>query len=583
MTFSGSDQNRHVLLGRRDIELERLKRKCEELRASEQKAHAEAKKARERLAHLSSTSKTFASSVRSRIDEPDRARRRIAAQYAIVRVLAEAEGLDDAIPKILKILGEGLGWSLGAFWTVDEEAGVLRCHTFWHSPDATPGGFESACRRSSFRLGAGLPGHVWAKDTSVWVEDVLTEDIFLRKEDAAEEGLHGALAFPVRGGTVFGVIELLRREVSPLDEELLRTATLIGNQIGQFVERKKAEEALRESEQLYRMIADNSTDMISKHTPEGVYTYASPACHSLLGYEPEELVGRSAYELFHPEDMETIRETHSSILKLPDTYTVCYRIRRKDDSYVWFETTSRTIRDLKTDAVQEIIAVSRDVTERRQAEEERERSLARELQIRAQAEERRRISRELHDRVAHSMGVVHQSLELHEALKERDPPVAEAKMELARKMAKEALTSTRNLSMELRHQEVRRGLEAALADLLRNIVPPTVRSELVVEGDETLIPPHVRNQLFLILREALRNAVAHSECDQIVIELDITPQRVAGSVEDDGRGFKTGDERPGGGLRSMEERAELLGSTFDMSSEPGAGTRVEVCVPLNGS
>ncbi|HZC18766.1 MAG TPA: PAS domain S-box protein, partial [Rubrobacteraceae bacterium] len=392
-----------------------------------------------------------------------------------------------------------------------------------------------------------------------------------------------ALAFPVRGGAVFGVIELFRREVSPLDEELLRTATLIGNQIGQFVERKKAEEALRESEQLYRMIADNSTDMISKHTPEGVYTYASPACHSLLGYEPEELVGRSAYELFHPEDMETIRETHSSILKLPDTYTVCYRIRRKDDSYVWFETTSRTIRDLKTDAVQEIIAVSRDVTERRQAEEERERSLARELQIRAQAEERRRISRELHDRVAHSMGVVHQSLELHEALKERDPPVAEAKMELARKMAKEALTSTRNLSMELRHQEVRRGLEAALADLLRNIVPPTVRSELVVEGDETLIPPHVRNQLFLILREALRNAVAHSECDQIVIELDITPQRVAGSVEDDGRGFKTGDERPGGGLRSMEERAELLGSTFDMSSEPGAGTRVEVCVPLNGS
>jgi signal transduction histidine kinase len=180
------------------------------------------------------------------------------------------------------------------------------------------------------------------------------------------------------------------------------------------------------------------------------------------------------------------------------------------------------------------------------------------------------------------MGVVHQSLELHKALKERDPAVAEAKMEMARKTAKEALTSTRNLSMELRHQEVRRGLEAALADLLRNIVPPTVRSELIIEGDEALIPPHARNQLFLILREALRNAVAHSGCERVAVELDITSQRVAGCVEDDGRGFKAEEVRLGGGIRSMKERAELLGGTFGVSSEPNGGSKVKVSVPLDG-
>src|SRR5918992_4150500 len=128
-------------------------------------------------------------------------------------------------------------------------------------------------------------------------------------------------------------------------------------------------EALRGSEELYRLLAEHSTDMISKHTPEGVYPYAPPACRSLLGYEPEELVGHDAYEFFHPDDLEAILETHSAILERPDTYAVCYRIRRKDGSYTWFETTSRTVRDPEADEVLEIVAVSRDVTERKQAEE----------------------------------------------------------------------------------------------------------------------------------------------------------------------------------------------------------------------
>ncbi len=126
---------------------------------------------------------------------------------------------------------------------------------------------------------------------------------------------------------------------------------------------------LRESDELYRLLAEHSTDMISKHTPAGVYTYASPACRSLLGYDPEDLVGRDAYEFFHPDDLEEIGRSHSAILERPDTYTVAYRIRRKDGSYTWFETTSRTVRDPATDEVLEIIAVSRDITGRKRTEE----------------------------------------------------------------------------------------------------------------------------------------------------------------------------------------------------------------------
>ena len=123
-------------------------------------------------------------------------------------------------------------------------------------------------------------------------------------------------------------------------------------------------EALRESEALYRLLADNSTDLISKHTPEGIYTYASPASKALLGYEPEEIIGHSAYDFFHPDDLKEISESHSNILEDRDTYTVSYRIQCKEGEYRWFETTSRAVRDETSGEVRELIAVSRDVTVR---------------------------------------------------------------------------------------------------------------------------------------------------------------------------------------------------------------------------
>jgi len=133
--------------------------------------------------------------------------------------------------------------------------------------------------------------------------------------------------------------------------------------------RKSSEEALRQSEERFRLLAENSTDMISQHTPEGIYLYASPACRTLLGYAPEELIGHSAYEFFHPDDLAEIQKAHWAILDLPETNTITYRIRCKDGHYIWFETLSRTLRDDETGVVLEIHAASRDVSQRKYTEQ----------------------------------------------------------------------------------------------------------------------------------------------------------------------------------------------------------------------
>ena len=128
--------------------------------------------------------------------------------------------------------------------------------------------------------------------------------------------------------------------------------------------------ALIEENRTLRVIAEHSTDMISIHEPNGDYKFVSPVCRNLLGYEPSELIGRNAYEFFHPEDLEAVTESHDTIQEVPVIFTVSYRIKKKNGDYVWFETTSKTIRDSETHETQEIIAVSREISERKRLEED---------------------------------------------------------------------------------------------------------------------------------------------------------------------------------------------------------------------
>jgi PAS domain S-box-containing protein len=150
--------------------------------------------------------------------------------------------------------------------------------------------------------------------------------------------------------------------------------TLFGT-VQDITEIKKTEQELRDSEERYRLMAGNSTDMISRHNPAGEYLYASPSAFNLLGYKPEELIGRGAYEFFHPEDFEIIRKSHETAVDVNKPTTITYRIRRKDGEYIWFETTNKTVMN-ETGEIKEIVTVSRDVTNRKLAEDQVKKSLA---------------------------------------------------------------------------------------------------------------------------------------------------------------------------------------------------------------
>jgi PAS domain S-box-containing protein len=134
-------------------------------------------------------------------------------------------------------------------------------------------------------------------------------------------------------------------------------------------DQERIQVALAEREAQFRLLAENSSDMISRHDTQGTFLYVSPACYTIMGYEPEELIGRDILPLIHPEDVENLIHLLSPAQWEDPTAAIPYRARHKNGEYVWLETTARVIYDQNNRPV-EIQASTRDITERKQAQVE---------------------------------------------------------------------------------------------------------------------------------------------------------------------------------------------------------------------
>jgi PAS domain S-box-containing protein len=362
-------------------------------------------------------------------------------------------------------------------------------------------------------------------------------------------------------------------------------------------ERKRAEEALRASEEKYHTLFESIdegfciVEMIFDRVGEPFdyrFLEVNPAFERHTGLHGA--AGKRMREL-EPRHEEHWFEIYGRIARTGEPERFQNAARYLDDR--WYD-----VYAFRIGAPEErmVAILFTDITRRREAEEERLRLHALETSARSEAAERQRIGRELHDRVAHTMGVAHQNLQLYTVYAKSDPTRAAEKLKRATEAIQAALDQTRDLSTQLARQgteEMHEGLGAALRELLDTYVPEGVQTALSAEGDESSVPPHVADQAYLVMREAVRNAVEHSGCGCVEVSIEVQDAGLWGSVKDDGKGFDPregpddtrsgqGDGGPdeGVGLRSMRKRAELLGGRLNLDSESGSGTVVEVWAPL---
>ena len=530
-------------------------------------------------------------------------------------MLAQSASSAEASAALLRVIGEGMGWPLGLFWSSRSEGAspALRCTAAWHGAGASASRFVAASERLRLAPGEGLPGQAWQSGQARWVPDVMVEAQFMRAEAAVADGLHACFVLPVPGnGGVVAVMEFLSHEVRLPEPALLQLLTTLAGQVGQFLERERAEAALAASERETRQILTAAHDAFVAMDSDGAITDWNPQAEAIFGWSRERALGReladtlipASYREAHRRGLEHFLATgEGPVLGRVIELTAVHRDGREFPVEL-------TISPIKIDAGYSFNAFVRDISERRRAEVEL--AVARD-----QALEASRLKSDFLATMSHEIrtpmnGVIGLTgLLLDTELEPKQREYAEGV-----RRSGEALLAIINDILDFSKIEAGR-LEVEVIDFdLRTVVEEV--GDLLAEpahakGLElvTLLPPEIPTavqgdpgRLRQILTNLVGNAVRFTDSGEVVVRADVADvdgaeALVRFEVADTGIGidpaaqaaifepFSQADSsttrRYGGtglGLAISKQLVERMGGRLAVESEPGRGSRFSFTVRL---
>ncbi|ACZ62054.1 PAS domain S-box protein [Dehalococcoides mccartyi] len=347
-------------------------------------------------------------------------------------------------------------------------------------------------------------------------------------------------------------------------------------------EQKMAEEALRDSERRYRLLADNMVAFIWTIDEHLNTSYLSPSIIRLLNYYPEDILGKHISMIFTPESYEKLLDVYQQVRKTGSELIVNpleLDVMRQDGKIIMTETLMRPLYD-ENHHFLGILGASRDISERKAAEYELH-TLSQRL-VELQEEERSIIARELHDQVGQSLTVL--KLMLDKA-KDGLPDKAEELLAEAQPLVSELISSVRNMSLDLRPRMLDDlGLLPALLWYFDRFTSQTgINVNFQHAGLKRKFSPQLGTAVYRIIQEALTNVVRYAGVDNVLVRAKADKNHLALVIQDKGKGFNPAQRATGmsSGLKGMKERVRFLGGKLDIESKPGAGTHIIVELPLS--
>jgi PAS domain S-box-containing protein len=332
---------------------------------------------------------------------------------------------------------------------------------------------------------------------------------------------------------------------------------------------KRAEEELRKSGERITNILESITDAFVAVDRQWRFTYINERALTTLQRTREELLGKNMWEEF-PEavGLPAYREYHRAMTSGNSVHFEEFNPWLD----IWVEINAYPSEG-------GLAIYFRDITERKRAEEERDRLRAREIEARTQKEERRRIARDLHDVVLQDLVGVLQSLRLS-ALHNKDSGLGldlEEELDALRR----ATLGLRSAVNDLRGEKERPFVKSveSLVELNRRLAPDCNIELLVEEGFPNGLLGDAGLELLRVIREAFTNARYHSGAKRVVVTLKVEGSDLVAEISDDGQGFEL-EATPGVGLSSMQERAAMVDGKLEIESEVGRGTSVRLRVPV---
>jgi PAS domain S-box-containing protein len=341
---------------------------------------------------------------------------------------------------------------------------------------------------------------------------------------------------------------------------------------------------LKTSEERYRQLFENAHDAIWLHDLEGNFVTVNRAAEKLTGYSMEELQKMNVKSFLSEESLELAHEIRKKLLN-KETVEQPYeqRIFRRDGSEAYVQLATSLVLDKgKPVAFQHI---ARDITEQKRMNENMRFYLRQ--ATRAQEEERKRISHELHDDTIQSLVVLSRQLDALATNPEGISPEAREKLEELWKQTDSIVQGVRLLSQDLRPAALDRlGLLPAVQWLASEVTKYSgIVTKVNIIGKEHRLPEEVAIALFRVAQEALRNVWRHSGATSAEITFEFTDSKTRITVADNGKGFafsgQVGDLAKHGklGLTGMQERVQLVGGTLAVQSQPGKGTTITIEAP----
>ncbi len=345
-----------------------------------------------------------------------------------------------------------------------------------------------------------------------------------------------------------------------------------------------AQQDLKTSEERYRKLFENAIDSIWIHDLEGNYISVNNAAEEMTGYSREELYKMNVKKFLPDESLQLARQIKRKLLNNePFEQPYEQRVYKSDGTEAYIQLATSVVMDKGKQVGFQHIA--RDITEQKRMNE----NLRFYLQqaTRAQEEERKRISHELHDDTIQALVALSRQLDALASGKQELSGETRQKLEDLWKQTDNILQGVRRLSQDLRPAAIDRlGLLPAIEWLASEVSKYSgVATKVNVIGKEHRLPEEVAIALFRIIQEALRNVWRHSGATSAEITIEFSDKRTKITVSDNGKGFKLdgkmGDLAKEGklGLVGMQERAQLVGGTIAAQSEPGKGTTITVEAP----
>ena len=251
-----------------------------------------------------------------RITQRKRAEQLLWLEETVARAVTEADSVAAALKAVIRAVCEAQDWECGRFFRVDDEAGAMHFAESWSKPGPQFDLYIERSRKVVYTPGVGLAGRVWQSGEPMWVADVTRDARVSQQAIAVEAGMHGAFVFPVNSeGKVIGVLAFNSREIREPDEHLMQAIHVIGAQIGQFVQRKQAEEVLRESEERFRDLTELSSDWYWEQDENFRFTMVSDNLHRRLGPLTQSIIGKARWELSTLNMTEAAWTAHRALLE----------------------------------------------------------------------------------------------------------------------------------------------------------------------------------------------------------------------------------------------------------------------------